>query len=132
MRKTGQLLYCKDKININCCYRNETCAVWSNSLPMYKKAKEYLKDKKSVLKRFVKSLGYKTCHHLDSLDAGKCADDCQRMEEDKFAKNCTSGGGLFKCCIRRAKQGCNKCENCCTLPMCTYEPGGRVTHILME
>ena len=98
----------------------------------YGSAKEYINYKEYVLKRWVKSFGWKTCHHLDFLDSGKCADDCQRMEEEEFAKNCTSGGGLFKCCIRRAKQGCNKCENCCTLPMCTYEPGGRVTHILME
>ena len=71
----------------------------------------------------VKSEGYKTCYHIDSLDASKCAQDCKNMENEKFAKNCTENGGLFKCCIRRDHRYCTECNFCCTLPMCTYSPG---------
>ena len=121
----GQLLYCKVRGDVNCCYSKATCSSWSNiQNSIYEKAKKYLKDPKGVLKNLVESVGYKTCHRLeDSLDATKCAEDCRQMKEDKFAKNCSSGGGLFKCCIRRDKRGCNECRFCCTLPMCTYKPG---------
>ena len=38
------------------------------------------------LNKLVKSMGYKTCHHLNSLDASQCADDCKKLENKKFAK----------------------------------------------
>ena len=105
-------------------FRNETCATWSNmKMSSYEKAKKYLKNRKNVLGNLVKSQGYKTCHHIDSLDASKCAEDCKAMEKGKFAKNCKENGGLFKCCIRRDKMNCHECRFCCTLPMCTYSPG---------
>lgn len=90
---------------------------------IYDKAKEYLEDRKKVLDGLVKTVGYKNCFHIESLDASKCADDCKNQEKSEFAKNCTENGGLFKCCIRRDKMGCNDCRFCCTLPMCTYSPG---------
>jgi hypothetical protein len=40
------------------------------------------------------------CHAIEGYDASKCAEDCQKAETEDFAKNCTSGGGFFKCCIR--------------------------------
>ena len=103
---------------------NATCSSWAairNGL--YNKAKEYLTERKKVLNRLVSKVGYKTCHHLNSLDATVCANDCKEMERGKFAKNCTANGGLFKCCIRRDKMACHECRYCCTLPMCTYSPG---------
>ena len=46
--------------------------------------------------------GYKTCHYLgSSLNASNCADDCNKLEKEDFAKDCELKGGLFKCCIRR-------------------------------
>ena len=112
---SGLLLYCKNRAAIVCCFREATCSSWNDiQNTIYKKAKEYLKDPKDVLKNLVKNDGYKTCHNLqDSLDVTKCAEDCQRMKEEKFSKNCTSGGGLFKCCIRRDNRGCNECRFCC-------------------
>ena len=92
---------------------------------LYERAKTYLKDKNGTLSSFVKSVGYKTCHSLNSRDASKCAEDCKNLEKENFATNCTSNGGLFKCCVRRDKRGCHECRFCCTLPMCTYPPGGR-------
>ena len=103
--------------------RNETCRHWDTvQNAIYTKSKEYLTNTRRVLSRLI-SLGYKTCHHTNSLEATVCANDCKEMEKLSFAKNCTENGGLFKCCIRRDKIGCNECRFCCTLPMCTYSPG---------
>ena len=56
-------------------------------------------------------MGYKTCHILkNSLDASICAKDCERLENQKFAKNCKKAGGLFKCCIRRDAAFCHECR----------------------
>ena len=92
----------------------------------------YLSNRKKALDHLKNLVGYKTCHHIDSLDATKCADDCKRMEEEKFAKNCTDTGGLFKCCIRRDKMGCHECRFCCTLPMCTYDPGNSIDNTVFD
>ena len=107
-------------------FRNETCASWSNvQKNYYYRAKNYLKDRRKELDTMKSIQGYKTCYHIESLDATKCAKDCKDMQNGKFAKNCTENGGLFKCCIRRDKIACHKCQFCCTLPMCTYPPGDR-------
>ena len=90
---------------------------------LYNKSREYLEDKKGVLKKMVEIHGYKTCHPMDSLDASECAEDCKNFEKEEFAKNCTKNNGLFKCCIRRDKEYCHECRFCCTLPMCTKPPG---------
>ena len=122
----GKLMYCTSRGISNCCFSNHTCASgdqFQNAI--YDKAKEYLQAKDVMLNHFVKSLGYKTCHLLDSLDASKCAKDCKKIEKSDFAKKCKSDGGFFKCCIRRDKRSCNECRFCCTLPMCTKHPGGR-------
>merc|ERR1719369_539878 len=124
--KPGILLYCKKRGYLSCCFRNETCATWSNMRKSsYEKAKEYLTNRKNVLKNLINSVGYKTCYHIDSLDATKCAEDCKKMEKETFAKNCREKGGLFKCCVRRDKMACHECRFCCTLPMCTYDPGSK-------
>merc|ERR1712142_943754 len=123
----GMLLYCKNRGAIRCCYRDETCASWLDINKKgynYDVAKEYLTNKEKVLGLFVHNQGYKSCHHIDSLNATACATDCKIFEKNEFGKNCTENGGLFKCCIRRDKLGCHECRYCCTLPMCTYPPGG--------
>ena len=108
-------------------FRNVTCRSWTsiqNSL--YKSARDYLRNKTYVLNEsLIKSVGYKSCYHIDSLDASKCAEDCKKLESEEFGKNCSESGGLFKCCVRRDDKSCHECRFCCTLPMCTYEPGGR-------
>ena len=126
MDEPGDLLYCRMRGLITCCFVNQICALGWLALDeqIYKNAKTYLKDKKGYLSSLVNSAGYKTCHALNSLDASKCAEDCKNLEKEKFATNCTSNGGLFKCCVRRDKRGCDECRFCCTLPMCTYPPGG--------
>ena len=97
---------------------------------LYRKAKQYLTNRTEVLDKMVKVMGYKTCHPIDSLDATKCAEDCKSFEKMEFAtKNCTEKGGLFKCCIRRDRMGCNNCRFCCTLPMCTYSPENKISTI---
>jgi len=96
-----------------------------NKNGLYEQAKEYLVDKRKVLDEMVEIEGYKSCHHMDSLDATECAVDCKKFEMEEFGKNCTKNGGLFKCCIRRDKKFCHECRFCCTLPMCTYEPGNK-------
>merc|ERR1719153_174650 len=123
----GRLFYCKDRGHIACCHRNTTCFSWNNiQTQLYIDAKEYLMNKKKELARMVEEEGYKSCHPIDSsLDATECAEDCKKFETEKFGKNCTKNGGLFKCCIRRDKKFCHECRFCCTLPMCTYEPGNK-------
>ena len=81
--------------------RNATCDNWNDIQDkLYTKSKEYLTDRNQVLGRLMTSVGYKTCHHIDSLDSTICANDCNNFEQDEFAKNCTKNEGLFKCCIR--------------------------------
>ena len=121
-----------NKINA---FRNTTCMSWNeiNKNGLYKEAKEYLSDKRKVLDEMVEIEGYKSCHHMDSLDATMCAEDCKKFETEEFGKNCTKNGGLFKCCIRRDKKFCHECRFCCTLPMCTYKPGNKKdTHFDMD
>ena len=123
----GDLMYCKKREFITCCFVKHKCFLWYDQddgmnikvSMMIGHAKEYLKDAHAYLNTTIKPTGYKTCHPLDSLDVSKCAKDCEGLAKEAFAKNCTSNGGLFKCCIRR--HGCNFC---CTLPMCTYRTGG--------
>ena len=92
---------------------------------MFNKARDYLLNTSGFLDHQVKRLAYKTCHHLDSLDATKCAEDCEEQRKGTFAKECEKKGGLFKCCIRRDKRFCDKCRFCCTLPMWSMDPGGK-------
>ena len=122
----GELLYCKKRGALTCCFANDSCASWSNiHNNIYTAAKEYLTNRSSVLNNLVQTMGYNTCHHLNSLDASKCAADCKDLEKGNFAKKCKSEGGLFKCCIRRDKRNCHECRYCCTLAMCTKPPGGK-------
>jgi hypothetical protein len=126
IKNAGELLYCKQRGVVTCCFANESCDSWpSLQNKIYKNAREYLINKTDVLNKLVKLMGYKTCHHLNSLDASQCADDCKKLEKEQFAKTCKSKGGLFKCCIRRDKRSCHECRYCCTLPMCTMPPGGK-------
>ena len=109
-----------------CCVKNEKCDTFEHiNNEIYIKAKEYLENTTGFINSLVKSVGYKTCHPLQSLNARKCADDCKEQEKSEFAKNCMEGGGLFKCCIRRDKRFCHECRFCCTLPMCVKLPGGK-------
>ena len=59
-------------------------------------SREYLTDPEDFLDSKIRSMGYKTCHVLNSsLDATVCAKDCDRQEKQKFAKDCKKKGGLF-------------------------------------
>jgi len=124
VKRTGELLYCYDRGLISCCFYNHSCAEnWTEiNEDMYDTARNYLEDPKAFLSN-LQSLGYKSCHPLNSsLDASICAEDCKKLEKKKFAQNCTNSGGLFKCCIRRDAAMCHECRFCCTLPMCTMPP----------
>ena len=124
VEKAGDLIYCQLRGIIRCCFVKHKCVIWKEQENFdFKLAKRYLKDKHGFVKSLVKSSGYKTCHPLKSLDTSKCAKDCEKLAEEKFAQNCTSNGGLFKCCIRRQTVECHECRYCCTLPMCTQPPG---------
>ena len=58
--------------------------------------REYLTNPENFLDKNIRSMGYKTCHVLNSsLDATVCAKDCDRQEKNKFAKDCKKRGGLF-------------------------------------
>ena len=62
-------------------------------------------------KKQVNSMGYKTCHALNSsLDSTVCAKDCERLKKHKFAKDCKDRGGLYRCCIRRDAAFCHECR----------------------
>ena len=127
VKEPGKLLYCKNRGVIHCCFKDHKCETWATiygDFNMFNKARDYLLNTTGFLDHQVKRLGYKTCHHLDSLDATKCADDCNEQRKGTFAKECEEKGGLFKCCIRRDKRFCDKCRFCCTLPMCSMDPGG--------
>ena len=124
VKNPGELFYCKIRGRVTCCFGNESCKTWFDIYGSFtEKGREYLMNRTNVLNNLVKITGYKTCHHLKSLDASKCANDCKKFEKGKFARNCKSTGGLFKCCIRRDKWKCHECRYCCTLPMCTKSPG---------
>ena len=113
-----------------CTFRNEKCLnnAWEREEieSNVEKWETYLTNRRKAMDNLVESYGYKSCHPIDDVDATKCAEDCEKFEKDKFAKNCTDNGGLFKCCIRRDKfKFCHECRFCCTLPMCTYPPGNK-------
>ena len=60
-------------------------------------SREYLTDPEDFLDSKIRSMGYKTCHVLNSsLDATVCANDCDRQEKQTFAKDCKKRGGLFR------------------------------------
>ena len=126
VKEAGKLLYCKIRGTIQCCFKDHECDNW-NAMndKIFIKAKEYLVNTSGFLDHQVKRLGYKTCHHLNSLDATKCAKDCKKLKKEKFAKECEAKGGLFKCCIRRDKRFCHNCRFCCTLPMCSVNSSGK-------
>ena len=68
-------------------------------------------DPKGFLEKKIRTMGYQTCHVLNSsLDAAICAKDCDRLEKHKFAKECRAKGGFYKCCIRRDKAFCHECR----------------------
>ena len=112
MKDPGDLLYCKKRGNIRCCFENAVCTEFmewgSDDL---EKATSYLNETLAYLNGLVKSTGYSSCHHLGtSLDTSKCAKDCEKLKRQEFANNCTADGGLFKCCIRRDKARCHECR----------------------
>jgi hypothetical protein len=124
VENAGDLIYCKSRGTIRCCFVKQKCMLWKNKENSeLLLAIRYLKDKQDFIKGLMRTSGYKTCHSLKSLDTSECAKDCEKLAEEKFAQNCTSNGGLFKCCIRRQTVVCHECRYCCTLPMCTYPPG---------
>ena len=107
----GKLLYCKDRGQINCCFKDQKCANWlSINNEMAQKAKNFLENTTGFLDFQINKMGYKTCHRLESLDATKCAKDCEEQEKGKFAEKCKEKGGLFKCCIVRDKEFCHECR----------------------
>ena len=60
----------------------------------------YLDNNTEYLKSMVDDLGYDTCRRIQEYDARKCEKDCKKLGKSKFAKDCETNGGLFKCCIR--------------------------------
>ena len=126
VKDPGKLLYCKNRGLIQCCFKDHQCDTWASiNNPASNPAKDFLGNISGFLDHQVKNMGYRTCHHLTSLDATKCAEDCEQQKKGKFAKQCQEKGGLFKCCIRRDHQHCDTCRFCCTLPMCSVAPGGK-------
>jgi len=119
----GKLLYCHDHGITNCCFNEHKCeSTWDDINKKYEDvAIDYMKNKKEVLDKEKKELGYKTCHPIKGHDASKCAEDCKEHKDSPLAKECEKRNGLFKCCIRRDKKNCDDCQFCCTLPFCTYE-----------
>ena len=97
---------------MQCCFENAKCTEfmdWGND--DLAEAQSYLRDPLAYLNGLVQSTGYSSCHHLHtSLDASKCAKDCENLSKKEFAQNCTANGGLFKCCIRRDKARCHECR----------------------
>ena len=78
IKNAGELLYCKERGFVTCCFAKESCDSWpSLQNKIYTNAREYLTNKTDVFNKLVKTMGYKTCHHLNSLDASKCANDCK-------------------------------------------------------
>ena len=100
--KTGDLLYCKDRGRTSCCFHAEACAedYYVVHGRMTSQAVQFLKNTTAFLADMVDSLHYDTCHPIKEYDAYRCAEDCRKLEKNEFAKNCTKGGGLYKCCIR--------------------------------
>ena len=115
----GRFLYCSVRATLTCCFVQETC---SSESAAEKMAVEILQDRKGYLEK-LKMQDYKTCHYIENLNATECANDCAKLQKQEFANQCSSDGGFFKCCIV-LKVPCHECQYCCTLPMCTYPPGG--------
>ena len=91
---------------------------------MFNKSMAFLKKPKRFIRKKIKEdMGYDTCHRTKDYDASKCHKDCVKLEESKFARNCTANGGLYKCCIIRDKKFCHECRFCCTLSVCTTPDG---------
>ena len=83
MKDPGDLLYCKKRGNIRCCFENAVCTEFmewgSDDL---EEATSYLNETLAYLNGLVKSTGYSSCHHLGtSLDASKCAKDCEKLKK---------------------------------------------------
>jgi len=119
----GKLFYCKDRGRTSCCFAEEKCIKFFNSInsAMYRKALYFKQHTKDFLKTWVEQLGFDTCHKIDNYNVDKCHADCKKQEKSKFAKKCKKDGGLFKCCIRRDKEYCHECRYCCTLSVCTMK-----------
>ena len=69
-------------------------------IPMFVNAHKFLQNTTDYLRNQTARNGYDTCHRIKNYDATKCAEDCRELEKSKFAKECRSKKGLFKCCIR--------------------------------
>ena len=67
---------------------------------MEQRSIKFRKDPKKVLKDMIEKQKYDTCHEIEEYDATQCAQDCEALAEEPFAKNCSSSNGLYKCCIR--------------------------------
>ena len=112
MKDPGNLLYCKNRGNMQCCFENATCSHFMSwGRDALEAATSYLSNPKAYLENLVIRTGYSSCHHLGtSLDTTSCAKDCEKLSQHAFAKNCTAKGGFFKCCIRRDKARCHECR----------------------
>ena len=107
----GDLVYCNQRQTIRCCFVNEKCMEWTQfQNTAFGMAKRYLEDKRGFLKGEVRTVGYKSCHHIDSSDVSRCAKDCKKLNKTDFARDCRKNGGLFKCCIRRDRRYCHECR----------------------
>ena len=101
--QVGELLYCYDRGVTSCCFVNEQCGgEWEDiNNDMEYKAIDFLIRPERFLSQLVdKNGGYDTCHRITEYDVDQCHQDCIKQEKSDFAKNCTKGGGLYKCCIR--------------------------------
>merc|ERR1719369_824063 len=68
--KPGILLYCKKRGYLSCCFRNETCATWSNMRKSsYEKAKEYLTNREN-------GGLFKCCVRRDKMACHECRFCC--------------------------------------------------------
>jgi len=115
IEKTGDLLYCNERGTTSCCFQNEVCGadmVEINNKMLYNSI-NYLKNKEKYLSNLVDKEGYDSCHPIRGYDASVCEQDCKKLQESEFARNCSKNNGLYKCCIRF----------CCTLSVCTNMAG---------
>ena len=101
--QVGELLYCFIEGKTTCCFVDEKCmdSSWNAiNNHMVEAAVDFMKKPTLFLDNLVSIDGYDSCHLTKEYDAEQCHQDCLKQEKSSFAKNCTEGGGLYKCCIR--------------------------------
>ena len=131
IKSVGNSTFCNTRGVLTCCYDKYTCMPWTLKQSTSFQSKEkvasiFMKTKSKtnlenpLVSAYKNYSGYASCHPIDSYNVLKCALDCEEFAKNEFSKNCTSNGGVFKCCIRRGHFHCHECRYCCTLPMCSY------------